>query len=467
MSNNTSTTATTSKDGSTSPAAAAAGGGADPSASTAGDGPRTLWMGDLAYWMGENYLLSLFASTGEVLSAKIIRNKVTGYSEGYGFVEFRTNLAAQKVLQTYNGVPISGTDQYFKLNWASHSGGQQHSQGGNQEGGPGEGSEFSVFVGDLSSDVTDYTLQEFFRQFYPSVKAARVVTDPITGRPKGYGFVRFTNESERDKAMLEMNGQVIGSRAVRVSLATPKKSGGGGGGGGPHSAGGGMYGQPGAGFQPVGMSMAYPMMGDMHGSTQEHSNTTLYIGGIAPSTTEEDIRAVYSGFGDIVYIKIASGKACAFVNFGQRSDAERALVTTNGMTINGNTVRVSWGRHHAESKSSRNRMNPASSMNPYAQMGYYGYYYDPNQYYGYGMNMPVQNPAMMQMPAGMIPQPPAGPVHMAQNMNMGGKKSENATKPTSVEELNKSFSSITTPYTVESNAFIVSVPPTASTLHQG
>jgi RNA recognition motif-containing protein len=74
-------------------------------------------MGDLAYWMGESYLLSLFASTGEVLSAKIIRNKVTGYSEGYGFVEFTNNLAAQKVLQTYNGVPITGTDQFFKLNW--------------------------------------------------------------------------------------------------------------------------------------------------------------------------------------------------------------------------------------------------------------------------------------------------------------------------------------------------------------
>jgi RNA recognition motif-containing protein len=436
-------------------------------------------MGDLAYWMGESYLLSLFASTGEVLSAKIIRNKVTGYSEGYGFVEFTNNLAAQKVLQTYNGVPITGTDQFFKLNWASHSGGQQHGgSGNNQDGEGGETSEYSVFVGDLSSDVTDYTLQEFFRQFYPSVKAARVVTDPITGRPKGYGFVRFTNESERDKAMLEMNGQVIGSRAVRVSLATPKKSGGGGGGGGHHSNGGagGMYGQPGAGFQPVGMSMAYPppMMGtgDMHqgsySAQQEQSNTTLYIGGIAPSTMEDDIRAVFSGFGEIVYIKIASGKACAFVNFGQRSDAERALVSTNGMTIKGNAVRVSWGRHHSESKSNRNRMNPAASgMNPYAQMGYYGYYYDPNQYYGYGMNMPVQSPAMMQMQGGMMPQHSA---QMAQQQNMNhmglGKKSNNATKPASVEDMNKSFSSLTTPYTVESNAFIVSVPPAASTLHQ-
>ena len=181
------------------------------------DGPRTLWMGDLNMWMDENYLLSIFAGSGEVLSVKVIRNKLTGYSEGYGFIEFTSNFAAQKVLQTYNGTPIPGTEQFFRLNWASHSSGSTSQQDG------GDGSEHSIFVGDLSPDVTDYTLQEFFRTYYPSVKSARVVTDPLTGRPKGYGFVRFMNEQERDKAILEMSGQVLGSRAIRVSLATPKR----------------------------------------------------------------------------------------------------------------------------------------------------------------------------------------------------------------------------------------------------
>lgn len=34
-------------------------------------------------------------------------------------------------------------------------------------------------------------LQEYFRQFYPSVRSAKVITDAATGRSKGYGFVRF------------------------------------------------------------------------------------------------------------------------------------------------------------------------------------------------------------------------------------------------------------------------------------
>ncbi|XP_030932882.1 polyadenylate-binding protein RBP45-like [Quercus lobata] len=49
---------------------------------------RSLWIGDLLPWMEENYLFSCFAHTGEVVSAKVIRNKRSQISDGYGFVEF-------------------------------------------------------------------------------------------------------------------------------------------------------------------------------------------------------------------------------------------------------------------------------------------------------------------------------------------------------------------------------------------
>mmetsp|Transcript_14492 Transcript_14492/g.36676 ORF Transcript_14492/g.36676 Transcript_14492/m.36676 type:complete len:337 (+) Transcript_14492:655-1665(+) len=205
------------------------------------DGPRTLWMGDLTFWMDENFLLSLFSATGEVLSVKVIRNKMTGYSEGYGFIEFVSNFAAQRVLQTYNGAPIAGTDQFFRLNWASGGGGKSGDNG--QE--DSDGSEHSVFVGDLSPEVTDYALQEFFRAYYPTVRSARVVTDPVTGRSKGYGFVRFTSDAERDRAMTEMSGQMLGQRAIRVCLATPKRAGGSASTSGNYGGAGGVGGQPG------------------------------------------------------------------------------------------------------------------------------------------------------------------------------------------------------------------------------
>ena len=52
----------------------------------------------------------------------------------------------------------------------------------------------------------------------------QVITDPLTGRSKGYGFVRFGNEAERDRSLTEMSGHIINSRPIRVSVATAKKS---------------------------------------------------------------------------------------------------------------------------------------------------------------------------------------------------------------------------------------------------
>lgn len=59
---------------------------------------------------------------------------------------------------------------------------------------------------------------------YPSVRGAKVVTDPNTGRSKGYGFVKFGDEMERNRAMTEMNGVYCSTRPMRISAATPKKT---------------------------------------------------------------------------------------------------------------------------------------------------------------------------------------------------------------------------------------------------
>jgi RNA recognition motif-containing protein len=48
------------------------------------------------------------------------------------------------------------------------------------------------------------------------------VTDPITGLSKGYGFVRFGDESEQQRSMVEMQGLFLGSRPIRVAAASAK-----------------------------------------------------------------------------------------------------------------------------------------------------------------------------------------------------------------------------------------------------
>ncbi|KAF9589232.1 hypothetical protein IFM89_020670 [Coptis chinensis] len=182
---------------------------------TSSDEIRTLWIGDLQYWMEETYLTSCFAHTNEVLTVKVIRNKQTGQSESYGFIEFVSRAAAERVLQSFNGTVMPNTEQNFRLNWATLGSGEKRAD---------DGTDYTIFVGDLASDVSDYTLQETFKTHYPSVKGAKVVTDRITGRSKGYGFVKFADESEQVRAMTEMNGMFCSTRAMRIGPATNKKT---------------------------------------------------------------------------------------------------------------------------------------------------------------------------------------------------------------------------------------------------
>jgi len=52
---------------------------------------------------------------------------------------------------------------------------------------------------------------------------AQVITDRLTGKNKGYGFVRFTSVGERDQALRHMDGHMMGGKAISVSEATLKK----------------------------------------------------------------------------------------------------------------------------------------------------------------------------------------------------------------------------------------------------
>ena len=110
---------------------------------------------------------------------------------------------------------MPGAEQSFRLNWATYGAGERRAD---------ESNDFTIFVGDLAADVTDYMLQETFRSHYSSVKGAKVVMDRLTGRSKGYGFVRFGDANEQTRAMTEMNGVFCSTRPMRIGPASTKKT---------------------------------------------------------------------------------------------------------------------------------------------------------------------------------------------------------------------------------------------------
>ena len=92
----------------------------------------------------------------------------------------------------------------------------------------------NIYVGNLSFDVSDASLQEAFAAF-GAVDKANVVTDRMTGRSRGFGFVEMSNDEEANAAIEALNGSDLGGRTITVNVARPKadrNSRGGGGGGG-------------------------------------------------------------------------------------------------------------------------------------------------------------------------------------------------------------------------------------------
>jgi RNA recognition motif-containing protein len=76
--------------------------------------------------------------------------------------------------------------------------------------------ELSLYVGDLDPNVTDVHLAEFFMSRYPSLVGAKVIVDGSTRISKGYGFVKFGRNDEYQKALMEMPGQMLLSRPMKI-----------------------------------------------------------------------------------------------------------------------------------------------------------------------------------------------------------------------------------------------------------
>lgn len=93
----------------------------------------------------------------------------------------------------------------------------------------------NIYVGNLSYDTTDDTLREAFSRF-GIVDSARVITDRVSGRSRGFGFVEMPNDDEARAAIEGMNGRDFEGRSLTVNEARPReprRGGFGGGGRGP------------------------------------------------------------------------------------------------------------------------------------------------------------------------------------------------------------------------------------------
>lgn len=78
-----------------------------------------------------------------------------------------------------------------------------------------------LFVGNLEFTVTGDELRDTFSQVGTVVDAA-VISDKMTGRSRGFGFVEMSTEDEAKAAIEKLNGSELKGRKINVNEARPK-----------------------------------------------------------------------------------------------------------------------------------------------------------------------------------------------------------------------------------------------------
>ncbi|MDR2781024.1 MAG: RNA-binding protein [Holosporaceae bacterium] len=95
---------------------------------------KKLYIGNLAYSVNDDSLKSAFSAFGEVESAVVIKDKASGRSKGFGFVEMSTDESAAAAIAKMNKTEFSGRMMFVS---ESHSTDGSRGGGGNSGGGGG------------------------------------------------------------------------------------------------------------------------------------------------------------------------------------------------------------------------------------------------------------------------------------------------------------------------------------------
>ena len=355
--------------------------------------PRALMREDgwLSCLQTEYMLTEIFAVAGPVQHVKIIPDRT--YQHGglnYGFVEYMDMRAAETALQTLNGRKIFDTE--IRVNWA-------YQGTANKEDTTNH---CHVFVGDLSPEVTDEVLSKAFSAF-GTLSDARVMWDMNSGKSRGYGFLAFRDKTDAEQAIATMNGEWLGSRAIRVNWANQKSGGMGGMGGGmpggmPSMGGmaspiGSMASPMGAMARPgttpttmnpymqMGMTPAAPQVPPlaMPGAVGMYEqvlaqapphNTTVYVGNLPSFATQQDLIPLFQTIGYVSEIRMQPDRGFAFVKLESHEAAAAAIVQLQGQPVQGRPIKCSWGKDRAAGDTSAPvaAMTPTSTSNPYSNM---------------------------------------------------------------------------------------------------
>lgn len=283
---------------------------------------------------------ALFQSIGPTKSCKICRHKSSGYSYGFGFVEYFTPEHAQLAINRLNGYQIE--NKFLKVA-LSRKGGEKI-KGAN------------LYIRNVPKSWTPDDLKVLFIP-YGNIINVKILTDQITGVSKGVGFVLYNLKSEAEAAINALNNTMPSGAAEIMYVrfaddnATKLKP--------PAVAATATAQRPSFNLHPTGavgpMAQAMmnrranrfnPMMGGPQippatGFNQITSpgtgdGITLFVYNVGPQATEAAVFELFSPYGEVTKINVmwdwekSQCKGYCFVTMATMAQAQEAILALNG-----------------------------------------------------------------------------------------------------------------------------------------
>lgn len=165
-----------------------------------------------------------------------------------------------------------------------------------------------VYVGGLSHTTSELALQHLFEKF-GNLENVWIVTDKISGKSRGFGFVSFLEESAAQTSVAQLNGTQLDGRTLKVSIANERRS-------------------------------------ERPSEDSVSSDAKVFVRGLSWNLSEEDLAVEFGGFGTVTLTKIVCdpnthrSRGFGFVGFESKEVAEKAVAEMNGKEIQGRRITV-------------------------------------------------------------------------------------------------------------------------------
>lgn len=165
----------------------------------------SVFVGGLPWSVDDERLREEFAHIGEIVGARVVTDRSSGRSKGFGYVDFPTKDLAQKAVDEMNRFELEGRSLNVDMSLPRE---------------PRKSD--TLFLGNLSFEVQEDAIRDLIEPTGLTIVSLRIPTDRVSGRPKGFGYVQFESIADAEKAFEELKEKSLDSRKLRVDFSAPR-----------------------------------------------------------------------------------------------------------------------------------------------------------------------------------------------------------------------------------------------------